>query len=213
LTQYIGQRQVRTARWIAQNLPPDAVVGTHDIGAIGYYSGRRVVDMVGLVSPGMIRHIGDFDGLGRFLASQRVTHLAVLRNWFEVSSQAPLFTTEEEVPEIMEVFSYAPHRTRFILQEVSHAEMAAAGMLASGRGAEAVALMERAAQVEPACARVRFLAGLAEASLGRGERAEASFREALRLQPDHREAKIALEELQRPRGITKDSLTTQEQRS
>ena len=164
LTQYIGQRQVRTARWIAQNLPADAVVGTHDIGAIGYYSGRRVVDMVGLVSPGMIRHIGDFDGLGRFLASQGVTHLAVLRNWFEVSSQTPLFTTGEEAPEIMEVFAYVPHRTRFILQEVSHAEMAAAGMLAAGRGAEAAALMERAAQVEPACARVRFLAGLAEAS-------------------------------------------------
>ncbi len=212
LTQYIGQRQVRTARWIAQNLPADAVVGTHDIGAIGYYSGRRVVDMVGLVSPGMIRHIGDFDGLGRFLASQGVTHLAVLRNWFEVSSQTPLFTTGEEAPEIMEVFAYVPHRTRFILQEVSHAEMAAAGMLAAGRAAEAAALMERAAQVEPACARVRFLAGLAEASLGRGDRAASSFREALRLQPDHREAKTALEELQRSRGITKDPLTTQEQR-
>jgi hypothetical protein len=213
LTQYIGQRQVRTARWIANNLPADAVVGTHDIGAIGYYSGRRVVDMVGLVSPGMIRHIGDFDGLGRFLASQGVTHLAVLRNWFEVSSQTPLFTTGEEVPEIMEVFAYVPHRTRFILQEVSHAELAAAGMLAAGRGAEAAALMERAAQVEPACARVRFLAGLAEASLGRGDRAASSFREALRLQPDHREAKFALEELQKSRGITRDSLTTREQRS
>jgi hypothetical protein len=211
LTQYIGQRQVRTARWIAGNLPADAVVATHDIGAIGYYSGRRVVDMVGLVSPGMIRHIGDFDGLGRFLVSQGVTHLAVLRNWFEVSSQTPLFKTEEEAPEIMEVFAYVPHRTRFILQEVSHAEAAAAGMLAAGRGAEAAALMERAAQVEPACARVRFLAGLAEASLGRGDRATSSFREALRLQPDHREAKIALEELRKSRGISKDSVTTQEQ--
>jgi tetratricopeptide (TPR) repeat protein len=112
----------------------------------------------------------------------------------------------------MEVFAYVPHRTRFILRDVSHAEAAAAGMLASGRGAEAAALLERAAQVEPACARVRFLAGLAEASLGRAERAASSFREALRLQPDHREAKAALEELQRSRGFNNDTLTMQERR-
>jgi Flp pilus assembly protein TadD len=90
--------------------------------------------------------------------------------------------------------------------------MAAVGMLAAGRAADAAALMERAARVEPACARVRFLAGLAEASLGQRERATSSFREALRLQPDHREAMIALEKLEKLGEPMKDPLSTQEQR-
>lgn len=37
--------------WIAGNTEPDAVVAALDIGAVGYASGRRVLDLMGLVSP------------------------------------------------------------------------------------------------------------------------------------------------------------------
>jgi len=37
--------------WLARNSAPEAVVATPDIGAIGYYSGRRVLDLGGLVTP------------------------------------------------------------------------------------------------------------------------------------------------------------------
>jgi len=195
ISKYITDRQVKTAHWINENLPPDAVVATHDIGAIGYYSGRRIVDMVGLVSPGMIPNIRNFDGLERFLASQGVTHLAVLRNWFEVSSQTPLFQTDEGAPEIMEVFRYTPYKTRFVRQDVSRAMLVASALLSQGRGSEAAALLDQAARVEPACARLRFLAGCAAAAEGRIDLAGDLFREALRLQPDHREARLALEDI------------------
>jgi hypothetical protein len=37
--------------WLAHNTPPDASVGTLEIGIIGYYSHRSVVDFAGLIQP------------------------------------------------------------------------------------------------------------------------------------------------------------------
>jgi hypothetical protein len=37
--------------WLRENTPPDAVVAALDIGAVGYASERRVLDLMGLVSP------------------------------------------------------------------------------------------------------------------------------------------------------------------
>lgn len=40
--------------WLAQNTPPDALISTEPIGYIGYYSERKILDEVGLVTPGVI---------------------------------------------------------------------------------------------------------------------------------------------------------------
>jgi arabinofuranosyltransferase len=47
LTEVIGGM----GKWLALNTAPDAVVATPDIGAVGYYSERRVLDLGGLVTP------------------------------------------------------------------------------------------------------------------------------------------------------------------
>jgi hypothetical protein len=39
---------VRTGRWIADNTPPDAVVGVRDAGAIRYFGRRTTIDLAGL---------------------------------------------------------------------------------------------------------------------------------------------------------------------
>ena len=44
----------RWGRWFHDHTPKDAVIATPDIGAIGYYSERRVVDLAGLVTPEMV---------------------------------------------------------------------------------------------------------------------------------------------------------------
>jgi hypothetical protein len=53
--------------WLARNTPPDALISMEPIGYIGYYSHRRVLDEVGLVSPGVIpfnrRGAGWFTGV------------------------------------------------------------------------------------------------------------------------------------------------------
>jgi hypothetical protein len=45
---------VRWGRWFSQYTAPSAEIATPDIGAIGYYSQRRILDLAGLVSPRMI---------------------------------------------------------------------------------------------------------------------------------------------------------------
>ena len=45
---------VAWGRWFHAHTPPDAVIATPDIGALAYYSGRRVVDLAGLVTPDML---------------------------------------------------------------------------------------------------------------------------------------------------------------
>ena len=42
---------VPMGRWLAENSPPGSVVASPDIGAIGYYSEREVLDLGGLVTP------------------------------------------------------------------------------------------------------------------------------------------------------------------
>ncbi len=111
---YIHDRQVTTAFWIRDHLPEDAVVATHDIGAVAYYSERRIVDMVGLVSPEIISRIGEREALLGHLSRSGATHLVVLRSWFDIDNINPLFQTDEMRPEVMEVFRYEPERMHFV---------------------------------------------------------------------------------------------------
>ena len=48
---------VAWGRWFDRYAGPDEVIATPDIGAIGYYGRRRVVDLAGLVTPPMVPHL------------------------------------------------------------------------------------------------------------------------------------------------------------
>jgi hypothetical protein len=56
-------------RWFAEHTPPDAVIAAPDIGALGYLSQRRVVDLAGLVTREMVpvlREMPQEDAIARF---------------------------------------------------------------------------------------------------------------------------------------------------
>lgn len=46
----IWRQPIRLAEWVHENLPPDARIGVHDVGAIRYYGGRSTYDVVGLTN-------------------------------------------------------------------------------------------------------------------------------------------------------------------
>ncbi len=48
-------------RWLEKNTPADALVAAADIGAIGYYSHRRILDLGGLVNPEINRMRREID--------------------------------------------------------------------------------------------------------------------------------------------------------
>jgi hypothetical protein len=200
---YISDRQVRTAHWLHDNLPEGAVVATHDIGAIGFYSGRRVIDMVGLVSPEMIPNLHNLDSLRAFLSRKHVTHLVVLRNWFEVVNVNPLFQTDEAHPEIMEVFLFDPSRLHIVGDRVSHIEQLALSYLVNGDSKTAIALLMGAIRLDPLSSRLHLNLGVAFLSAGKFPEAEASLGRALEIQPTLWNARAALAQVQAARGNRK----------
>lgn len=51
----INEMQVAIGRWAAE-LPDDVVLAINDAGAIAYFSGKRVIDIVGVVNPEVVRY-------------------------------------------------------------------------------------------------------------------------------------------------------------
>ncbi len=78
----IQTEMVATARWLAANTPPGARIAAHDVGAIGYYSGRPLLDMAGLVSPEVIPFIRDEARLAAWLEAQGADYVATFPEWY-----------------------------------------------------------------------------------------------------------------------------------
>jgi arabinofuranosyltransferase len=80
--QFIETEMVATARWVNANTPPTALIATHDIGALGYFSDRRLLDMAGLVSPGVIPFIRDEARLKAWLDTSGADYLVTFPSWY-----------------------------------------------------------------------------------------------------------------------------------
>jgi hypothetical protein len=76
--QVVLDSQVAMGRWIAANLPPATPIATHDIGAIGYFGQRPIVDTLALITPGLTTVVAGRDeaGLARYLQEHQVHYLA-----------------------------------------------------------------------------------------------------------------------------------------
>ncbi|HEX2914243.1 MAG TPA: hypothetical protein VH186_25820 [Chloroflexia bacterium] len=79
---FINDEQVRIGHWLAANTAPEAVVATHDIGAIGYFSQRKIVDTAGLVSPEFVKIVTDHQAILNKLNKLRVNYFAMLPSWY-----------------------------------------------------------------------------------------------------------------------------------
>lgn len=189
---YINQRQVKTANWIRENLSPAAVVATHDVGAIAFYSGRRIVDMVGLISPEMIENIGNLNGLKTFMSRQGTTHLALLRNWFEVVNVNPVFQTDERFPEIVEVFEYNPARIHFTSKDANWLTENGWRAVAAGNLQQGGPMLEEAVRRDPRSSRAHLCLGKALLLAGDVGRADQEVRKALELHPMFWDAQLTL---------------------
>jgi hypothetical protein len=83
----IEEMQVTVGRWVKDHTPPSARVALSDIGAITYFSDRRIVDTFGLVTPQVIpflRQPGKTrdEGLFEYLSTQQPDYLIVFPSWY-----------------------------------------------------------------------------------------------------------------------------------
>jgi hypothetical protein len=79
---FIESQMVDTAQWISQNTPGDALIAVHDIGAMGYFGNRDLVDLAGLVSPEVIPFIRDEARLAQYLDQEQVRYLVTFPDWY-----------------------------------------------------------------------------------------------------------------------------------
>ena len=93
----IESEMVATAHWVAANTEPGSLVGAHDIGALGYYGERTLVDLAGLVSPEVIPFIRDESRLGNYLDQQSADYLVTFPGWYPklVARSKLVFQTDQ----------------------------------------------------------------------------------------------------------------------
>ncbi|HUF77864.1 MAG TPA: hypothetical protein VMR44_02990, partial [Thermoanaerobaculia bacterium] len=85
----VDRGDVAMARWLAERLPPEAVVATMDIGALAAILPNPIVDLAGIADPEVHAHIrraraagGTWqDGVLAFLADRRPDYLVVFPEW------------------------------------------------------------------------------------------------------------------------------------
>jgi hypothetical protein len=84
---FIENEMVATAEWIQVNVPPDALIAAHDIGAIGYFVERPMLDLAGLISPEVIPFIRDEESLADYLNRSGADYLITFPDWYPLLSQ------------------------------------------------------------------------------------------------------------------------------
>lgn len=89
----INTEMVDTSKWIAANTPQDAVIGAHDIGALGFFGNRKILDLAGLVTPDVIPFIRDQSELALYLNKEDADYLMTFPDWYPdlVSNLSPIY--------------------------------------------------------------------------------------------------------------------------
>ena len=73
----IESEMIVAAQWVAQNVPSDALLAVHDIGALGYHVENPILDLAGLITPEVVPFIRDEDQLVKYLNENSVDYLIV----------------------------------------------------------------------------------------------------------------------------------------
>jgi hypothetical protein len=92
----IESEMVAAARWVSANTEPEALVAAHDIGALGYFGERELIDLAGLVSPEVIPILRDERELEALLDRREADYLVSLAGWYPYLEAVaePVFVTQ-----------------------------------------------------------------------------------------------------------------------
>lgn len=84
----IRTMHVKLGEWLAINTSQDAVLAVNDVGAIGFFADRKIIDLGGLVTPAVVPLILDKqpgewdDSLAEYLKQQRPDYLVIFPEWY-----------------------------------------------------------------------------------------------------------------------------------
>jgi hypothetical protein len=78
---FIEGEMVDVAHWLEQHTPAGALIAAHDIGAIGYFTERPLLDLAGLVSPEVVPLLADEVGLAAYVQQSGAHYLVTAPGW------------------------------------------------------------------------------------------------------------------------------------
>lgn len=91
---FIETEMVAMAQWLRANTASDAIIAAHDIGAIGYFTERPLVDLAGLITPQVIPFIRDEAALLEFSRRSGASYLVTFPSWYPTMTESlPLLYT------------------------------------------------------------------------------------------------------------------------
>jgi len=207
-SRHIYIRQVETAKWLKNNTPEGSIIATHDVGAIAYYSDRKIVDVVGLINPEFVSKLNSKDFAGfvqEQIIKQNVSYMAFLREWFQVVNQPALFTAGENAFEIMQVFKYIPGKTHLLSTEVNSGIQYVSQLITAKQYPQAMNLLKQIAALDPNSSMTFLMMAYVNSSTNDVVSAEKNLLKAIEIYPDYKDAVISLSNLYKMQNRIEDS--------
>ena len=95
----INTEMVATARWIAAHTPPGALIAAHDIGAVGYFGQRPLIDLAGLITPEVVPFLRDEARLARYLDARQADFLMTFPGWYPglTAGREPVYHSSADI--------------------------------------------------------------------------------------------------------------------
>jgi hypothetical protein len=78
---FIEGEMVTVAQWLRDNTSSEALIASHDIGAIGYFAERPLLDLAGLISPEVIELLADEQAIGQYVLNSDADYLVTAPGW------------------------------------------------------------------------------------------------------------------------------------
>jgi hypothetical protein len=92
----IETEMVDTSKWVAVNTPPGSLIASHDIGALGFFGERPILDLAGLVTPDVIPFIRNESMLETYIHEKGAAYLMTFPDWYPnlVRGKIPIYSTD-----------------------------------------------------------------------------------------------------------------------
>lgn len=93
---FIEGEMVQIAHWLQQNSQPHDLIAAHDIGAIGYFAPRPILDLAGLISPEVVPYLSKPEALADYVRQSEAAYLVTAPGWpypALTAGQQPLYIT------------------------------------------------------------------------------------------------------------------------
>lgn len=194
-SRHIYIRQVEAAKWIKNNTPEGSIIATHDVGAIAFYSDRKIVDVVGLINPEFIPKLNSKEFVGfvqEQMKKQNVSYVAFLKEWFQVVNQPVLFETGDKNFEIMQVYRYNPDSTHILSTDVNSGVRYVYDLISNKQFKQAQSVLNQLIAMDANSSLTYYLMAYVTSALGDGKSAQKYLLKALEIYPAYREAIISL---------------------